>query len=779
MKLMGLAHTAEIEQSESHDGAVTRLARQLNMAFLVYRGLMSSDLKKQPTTIVGTETAKVLIESGERIRSYWIANFSPNIQAGLQIGGLDDATSAVIAGKYAGKLAEQINEVSDRAFLEGYHAALNKGWDRALAWERISEAYGLDPVQMRKWVSYYPEDGYHPQDIPEKSRSLLDKMLGDRGKRIGDHEAWNIKQTGKQTYWSQQVASGSVPETAKKVWYTARDELVCPVCAPLDGIAIPITSEFDTGSGEFFTPPLHVNCRCEINLQFPDVVTKAMGDDKYNRDKRGRFSAREARERKSVGQWQFVKGDPKWNSQINADVDRVTSESPYENQPKWLYREQSAASHMYSKWLDTPSAPFSESYGDTASTTEVGGYIDWLVGNGEFRLKYPTTQTYESAGVVPLSQIDIDHFSSMSPEEQKQWIRDMAPYEADKRRIASAVIEKTPGWKSPPMPLEGMWDNKPLKKLSSTPSKALSKDEIESMKVWNSPDYEGDWNHGDQTFADYSRPTTVTRGSKSQPQKTATATKRTLVVQKPKEEELPYGLERVISTPDFVKALDEKTALTPVQSVQAVDAATKKRSKPKSKSKGLNATQPPIIAADEMTITPVSAINSNGLTTDGGMLQDGSVVDFDLMQDVSGEIASNDPGEALLIEYDNYDKTEPEYKHLQQTPALLIHPRGAAATEGDFGINPAGAVQASLLLELHKGDKIAEGYERDLRVFQDSTAESEFGISSRSVGVSDKGSDELLSIFLNSDAARDNLTSDGVWIGDDIEIYLGESFTEG
>lgn len=295
MKLLGLADTVRIEQSEVQGAAVSRLADQLNMAFLVYRGLVAKNLKEQAPTVASIDTAKVLIETSERIRSYWTANFSPNVKAGLQIGGLDDATASVLAGKYAGKMADQINEVSDRAFLEGYHAALNKGWDRALAWHRISEAYGLDPVQMRKWVSYYPEDGYHPQDIPDKSRDLLDRFLGERGVRIGEHEAWTIKQIGKQTHWQQRVASGEIPETAKKVWYTARDELVCPVCAPLDGLAIPISAEFDTGEGGFFVPPLHVNCRCEINLQFPEVVTKAMGDDPYDRDPLGRFSTRELR----------------------------------------------------------------------------------------------------------------------------------------------------------------------------------------------------------------------------------------------------------------------------------------------------------------------------------------------------------------------------------------------------------------------------------------------------------------------------------------------------
>lgn len=54
--------------------------------------------------------------------------------------------------------------------------------------------------------------------------------------------------------------------TVTKTWFTNNDDLVCPICAPLDGQTV----EYDSGWGEggaddpegILQPPAHVNCRC-------------------------------------------------------------------------------------------------------------------------------------------------------------------------------------------------------------------------------------------------------------------------------------------------------------------------------------------------------------------------------------------------------------------------------------------------------------------------------------------------------------------------------------
>ena len=47
-------------------------------------------------------------------------------------------------------------------------------------------------------------------------------------------------------------------------FFTANDELVCPICAPLNGKVVEKNSSGFVGIG---WPPLHVNCRCEISAE--------------------------------------------------------------------------------------------------------------------------------------------------------------------------------------------------------------------------------------------------------------------------------------------------------------------------------------------------------------------------------------------------------------------------------------------------------------------------------------------------------------------------------
>lgn len=281
--------------------ALKGVQRQLAVDFLVYRATISQELRK--TNPDKKVTRDVLKELHGNLEGYWKDVFNPTIRAGY-IGSstrLDKEVSEAAVGKYSGVLADQINSVSDKAFLEGYHAAVNKGWEKAVAWQRISEAYGLDPAQMRQWVSYYPTEGYHPEEIPKKSKDQKDKMLKARASRIGDNEGTNLQNLGKQIEWQQQHIKGDIPDLAKKVWRTAKDELVCPVCAPMDAIAIPINAKFKTGNGKFFVPPVHVNCRCSVYiLRAEDDIVKAMGRDRYNRDAKGRFARSEGRTGRNI-----------------------------------------------------------------------------------------------------------------------------------------------------------------------------------------------------------------------------------------------------------------------------------------------------------------------------------------------------------------------------------------------------------------------------------------------------------------------------------------------
>lgn len=223
------------QESADRDPHQEHTRRQLSVNFLVYRNLISQHLLDNPRKKITKDAMK---EIHRDFAGYWHDMFDPDIAQGMSA---DEEFIKAAVGKYSGDLAEQVNDVSDKAFIEGYNAAVNKGWERAVAWERIANEYGLDPAQMRSWVLYYPEEGYHPTEIPAKSQEQADRMLYERANRIATHEAWSLKQLGKQAEWTQRVMKGDLPKDTKKIWVTAKDELVCPVCAPMDNVLVGVT----------------------------------------------------------------------------------------------------------------------------------------------------------------------------------------------------------------------------------------------------------------------------------------------------------------------------------------------------------------------------------------------------------------------------------------------------------------------------------------------------------------------------------------------------------
>jgi hypothetical protein len=287
----------------------------IGASFWMYRGLISKALMaEEPAT--SDAAALLLGELHGRFASYWVESFTPGASMGYKLGGsaLTDEFIQAAAGKQAGVAGAAINEVSDRAFLEGYNAALNKGWERAVAWQRISEAYGVDPRQMRRWVTGYPTDGYHPGTLPKESRSLLMRLLLDRSERIAGHESWSAFQMGRA---AELAALGESIDDLTKRWVTAGDERVCDSCGPMHGTTIGAAERFTTDQGSLYAPPLHMNCRCNIVAdRATGVVTKRMGADEYDRDSSGKFSTDERRGAKKRGtsaQWSTVTGAEDWS----------------------------------------------------------------------------------------------------------------------------------------------------------------------------------------------------------------------------------------------------------------------------------------------------------------------------------------------------------------------------------------------------------------------------------------------------------------------------------
>ena len=70
---------------------------------------------------------------------------------------------------------------------------------------------------------------------------------------------------------AEAAAADAVPELDGKRWDTARDEIVCKICAPLDRRIVGKNEAFAAG---IVLPPAHPNCRCGVTFVVMDKATE-------------------------------------------------------------------------------------------------------------------------------------------------------------------------------------------------------------------------------------------------------------------------------------------------------------------------------------------------------------------------------------------------------------------------------------------------------------------------------------------------------------------------
>lgn len=98
------------------------------------------------------------------------------------------------------------------------------------------------------------------------------------------YRAYNIARTELSFAYNQGSYQGVKQAQAQgymrnpvKVWSTADDERVCPVCGALDGMQIGIDEDFPfrtklTDPGIRRTPPAHPSCRCAVYYEESEVI---------------------------------------------------------------------------------------------------------------------------------------------------------------------------------------------------------------------------------------------------------------------------------------------------------------------------------------------------------------------------------------------------------------------------------------------------------------------------------------------------------------------------
>jgi len=149
--------------------------------------------------------------------------FSELVRPAIDLTGVN-AEAARIAATEAGRLVEQLDETTTKA--------------------------------LRKTLTQFVENP--GMTVGDVIGSLKYTLGPDRALTVAVTEITNVYAKATQIA-GEELAHLHPGVPVVKIWYTNRDDRVCPVCGPLEGKEVGINEYFD---GNIYNPPAHTRCRC-------------------------------------------------------------------------------------------------------------------------------------------------------------------------------------------------------------------------------------------------------------------------------------------------------------------------------------------------------------------------------------------------------------------------------------------------------------------------------------------------------------------------------------
>ena len=144
---------------------------------------------------------------------------------------------------------------------------------------KIRNHIGLLPQHSKavdKYLDKMLADGVKKQVANKRAEEYAQRLLKYRSETIARTEVARAVGAGQTEYWKQMKSEGYLPPEARRVWITANDEKVCPICGPMDGVLADIDGFFDTGSGPVEYPQgTHPRCRCTAGITMVKPKRKA------------------------------------------------------------------------------------------------------------------------------------------------------------------------------------------------------------------------------------------------------------------------------------------------------------------------------------------------------------------------------------------------------------------------------------------------------------------------------------------------------------------------
>lgn len=179
------------------------------------------------------------------------------------------------------------------AVLEGYHVAVNSKIPAKEAARRAVRAFGLTAPQLRTSFSIKDDgvDSARPGAYTSKVAAFIERATRQRHLLLASDAISKAEADALQAGREHAQEKGEIPRTATKRWFTALDERTCPVCAPMDQVAVALDGLFELPDGNKVKhPPVHPRCRCTTEVDDGEEVSKAWEEKEHPRGGHGRFT---------------------------------------------------------------------------------------------------------------------------------------------------------------------------------------------------------------------------------------------------------------------------------------------------------------------------------------------------------------------------------------------------------------------------------------------------------------------------------------------------------
>ena len=182
---------------------------------------------------------------------------------------LTNPEAIAYAQRYAAELVLDLSTTSQAALRAIITRMMQGELTPDSAARLIRASIGLTPRQVVALENFRAEMvrlGHAPDYIERKVEEYGRRKLAERATTIARTEAMRAANAGQTAAWQAAADQGILPRGGvQRRWITAADELVCPICQPLDGQLAPLDEPFPGG---YEPADVHPNCRCSQILVY-------------------------------------------------------------------------------------------------------------------------------------------------------------------------------------------------------------------------------------------------------------------------------------------------------------------------------------------------------------------------------------------------------------------------------------------------------------------------------------------------------------------------------